>query len=81
MLHERVAEALHDVACELLELCLGKVAGGKEFLEHYLVHELADFGIFAAFLHGIEAAEVAYGAQDGVGTVQKGNLPLVVRSL
>ena len=81
MLHERVAEALHNVSCKLKEFGLRKIEGGKKLIVHHLVYKLADFRVFAALFHGIEAAEVAYGAQDGVGTVQEGNLPLMVRSL
>ena len=81
MLHERVAEALHHVVAELLQLFLREVERREEFLEHDLLHERAHFGILAAFLHGIQAAQVAHRRKHGVRTVQKGHLPLMVRSL
>ena len=81
MLHERVAEALQNVIGKLLQLRFGKIQGGKKLVEHHLVNELADFGILAAFLHGVKAAKVANRAQNRVRAVQKSNLPFVVRSL
>ena len=81
MLHEGIAEAFHHIAGEFLQLVLGQVAGGKKFLEHHLVHELAHLGILAAFLDSIETAQIAHGTQYGMGAIEEGYLTLVVRSL
>ena len=81
MLHERVAEALHDVIGKLHQFLFREVQGGQELVVHHLLHELANLRIFAALLHGVQAAQVANGAQHGMRAVQEGHLSLVVRSL
>ena len=81
MLHERVAEALHDIVAEFLQLFLREVQRGKQFVEHHLLDKGTHDGVLAALFHRIQAAQVADRAQHGVRAVQQGHLALMVRGL
>ena len=81
MLHKGVDKALQHVAGELDELLFRQVEGREEFLVHHLTHITPDLRILAAFLYGIQPAEVADRRKDGVGTVEEGHLAFMVRGL
>ena len=81
MLHERVAEAFHDIVAEFLQFRFRKVQRRKQFVEHHLLDEGAHDSVLTAFLYRIQAAQVANRRQHGVRAVQQGHLALMVRGL
>ena len=78
VVHIRVVEALQHIACELAEFVHRQVEGLHEFLELHFVDILSDNGVVASVAHDVDTAEVSHRREDGVGTVEQGNLTLVV---